>query len=345
MRFFVRLSCLALSLVAVPASAQQAPSGLRLSFSREPGAESCADEQGFRDALAAQMNGTDPFTPNGAKRLAITLRRQGSSFLGESALYDEADTPQGSRHLERRTCARLVEDLATSISLLLQPLTMPGRPSPPGDAPSPPSSPPAVLPVPGPAVPGPPMQAPSVSQPLLRDARLPPEPSVASWTRPRVQVGLGGMAGAGTSPDAALGFAGFVGARWSIWSVSLEFRGDLPRMIEVDGVARAHSSLLLGSVSPCWHRGWFLGCGLVSLGAVHQGEAQPPHGTQDAFYAGLGARAGVEFPLGLGNRLALRLLGDGLVNLTRPAVYGNDQRLWRVFPVAGALGGRLLVTF
>ena len=89
----------------------------------------------------------------------------------------------------------------------------------------------------------------------------------------------------------------------------------------------------------------FLGCGLVSLGAVHQGEAQPPHGTQDAFYAGLGARAGVEFPLGLGNRLALRLLGDGLVNLTRPAVYGNDQRLWRVFPVAGALGGRLLVTF
>jgi hypothetical protein len=231
MRFFVRLSCLALSLVAVPASAQQAPSGLRLSFSREPGAESCADEQGFRDALAAQMNGTDPFTPNGAKRLAITLRRQGSSFLGESALYDEADTPQGSRQLERRTCARLVEDLATSISLLLQPLTMPGTASPSGDAPAPPpSSPPAVLPVPGPAVPGPPMQAPSVSQPVLRGARLPPEPSVASWTRPRVQVGLGGMAGGGTAPDAALGLAGSAAVRWPSASIAFELRTE-PRAV------------------------------------------------------------------------------------------------------------------
>ncbi|AGP35994.1 hypothetical protein [Sorangium cellulosum] len=130
---------------------------------------------------------------------------------------------------------------------------------------------------------------------------------------------MGALISEGFAPAPAVGFSGFVGARWEAFSLSLEGRVDLPVATDPYRGGIYGVSSLGGSVVPCGHVAWFFGCGLVTAGRVRHfgmvnvvGEALQP-------YAGLGLRGGVEVPLSYD--LAARLTGELVANLARPTLH------------------------
>ncbi|MEO7327970.1 MAG: hypothetical protein ABI193_05295, partial [Minicystis sp.] len=64
-----------------------------------PGAESCPTEQTFRDLVAAQRGGLDPFTDRGPRRMVITIARRKGILQGK--LVDVRYPRQTRRRLLR----------------------------------------------------------------------------------------------------------------------------------------------------------------------------------------------------------------------------------------------------
>jgi hypothetical protein len=288
----------------------------RLEYLRGPGAESCPGEEALRDGVAAQMGGADPFTAGGAKRVVVTLARAPRSFDGEFALYDAGGSLVGRRPISASTCAELVQSLATSLSLALRPFLLPSAP---------------VAPLPSPGLqPAPP--------PLV------PPTAPATSTRPLLRIGVGASMGFGLSPAiVSPGFGGFVGVRWPWFSLSLEGRGDLPATTDGPSVAHLQTSLAAGSLAPCFHWRWLLGCGLVTAGALHGAGVNVHPAGQTAPYVAAGLRGGFEAPFS--DHFAGQLFADGLLTAGRPRMLVGPTEEW-VAPVAsGSIGIRLVASF
>jgi hypothetical protein len=310
---------LGLSFLLLPSPAHAAGNPAdeaRLEYLRGPGAESCPGEEALRDGVAAQMGGADPFTAYGSKRVVVTISRAARGFEGEFALYNAAGALVGRRPMSAATCAGLAQDLATSLSLALRPFLLPSAP------PAPPPPPPFVPEQPPPATPSAPPPA----------------------TRPDVRIGVGASMGFGLSPAiVSPGFGGFVGVRWPWLSLSLEGRGDLAATTA--GPSRAHlsTSLAAGSFAPCLHWRWLLGCGLLSVGALHGAGVNVHPDGQTAPYVAAGLRAGVEAPFS--DHFAGQLVADGLLTAVRPRMLVGATEEW-IAPVAsGSIGIRLVASF
>ncbi|WP_437337980.1 hypothetical protein [Sorangium sp. So ce394] len=353
---------MSLVLAAPPALGQVPPGGARLSYTRGPGAEGCPEEQALRDVVAAQLGGTDPFVDGGGgRRVEVVLGRKGRHFLGEIALYDGDGRRLGGQELTSAACGALVEDVGTALAIVLRPVrparepaqseAAPSAPTPPSaprpseaaSAPEPPetASPraapagPPRAPAAAPAPPAPPCRPVAPARPVeRRDAAL---------AGLRLQVGVGALISKGLAPDPAVGFSGFVGARWVAFSLSLEGRVDLPVATDpYQGRTFAVSSLG-GSVVSCGHVAWFFGCGLVTAGRVRRfgmvdvvGEALRP-------YAGLGLRGGVEVPFSYD--LAARLTGELVANLVRPTLHLGGGENLSVAGTSTAGGLHLVASF
>ncbi|WP_437947102.1 hypothetical protein WME98_40780 [Sorangium sp. So ce296] len=344
---------MSLVLAAPPALGQVPPGGARLSYTRGPGAEGCPEEQALRDVVAAQLGGTDPFVDGGGgRRVEVVLGRKGRHFLGEIALYDGDGRRLGGQELTSAACGALVEDVGTALAIVLRPVRPAREPAPSqtavegtapeGTAPSEAAS--APEPSEAASAPGPPEAASSRAAPAgppRAPAAAPAPPALpcrpAAPARPeerrdaalaglRLQVGVGALIGEGFAPAPAVGFSGFVGARWEAFSLSLEGRVDPPVDSEPYRGRIYGVSSLGGSVVPCGHVAWFFGCGLVTAGRVRHfgrvnvaGEALRP-------YVGLGLRGGVEVPFS--SYLAARLTGEFVANLGRPTVHlGGGEHL------------------
>ncbi|WP_437660128.1 hypothetical protein [Sorangium sp. So ce1182] len=317
------LGCsLAVSLVlaAPPALGQAPPGGVRLSYTRGPGAEGCPEEQALRDVVAAQLGGVDPFVEGGGRRVDVVLVRQGRRFLGEIALYDSDGRRLGGQELASAACGALVADVGTALAIVLRPARSAREPAPSPSAPSPEPAPleaassPASeasprAPAPVPAPPCKPCQPAAPARPAAR-----PGPSLA---RPRFQVGLGALIAEGIAPAPAIGFSVSVGARWQAFSLALEGGALLPVAAEPYRGTIFGVSWLGGSVVPCGHAAWFFGCGLVTAGRVRYLGLVNFHGAAGLPHAGLGMRGGVEMPFS--HQLAVQLSGDFFANVSRPA--------------------------
>ncbi|WP_437586687.1 hypothetical protein [Sorangium sp. So ce1000] len=340
---------MSLVLAAPPAFGQVSPGSARLSYTRGLGAEGCPEEQALRDVVAAQLGGTDPFVDGSGRRVDVVLARKGRHFLGEIALFDSVGRRLGGQQLTSAACGALVEDVGTALAILLRPVRSAREPAP---------SPPAPAPAEGASAPSPPETASPGGAPAgppraPAAAPLPPcqpaaparsaerrGPSLA-W--PRLQVGAGVLISGGFAPAPAVGFSGFVGARWQAFSLSLEGRVDLPVATKpYRGIIFGISSLG-GSVVPCAHVAWFFGCGLVTAGRVRRfgmvnvvGEASRP-------YAGLGLRGGVEVPLSYS--LAARLTGEFVANLARPELRLPGGATWSVADTSRAGAFYLIASF
>ncbi len=288
----------------------------RLEYLRGPGAESCPGDEALRDGVAAQMGGADPFTAHGcSKRVVVTISRSPRSFEGEFALYDADGALVGRRPMGASTCAGLVQDLATSLSLALRPFLLPTAPA------APPRSPPFAL------------------------DRPPPVPPTAppSSTRPDIRIGLGASMGFGLSPAiVSPGFGGFVGVRWAWFFLSLEGRGDLPASTNGPSGAHLRTSLAVGTFAPCLHRRWLLGCGLLTVGALHGAGVNVHPDGQTGPYLAAGLRAGVEAPFS--DHFSGQITADGLITALRPRMLVGATEEW-VAPVAsGSIGIRLVAS-
>ncbi|WP_438004446.1 hypothetical protein WME89_37520 [Sorangium sp. So ce321] len=333
---------MSLVLAAPPALGQAPPGGVRLSYTRGPGAEGCPEEQALRDVVAAQLGGTDPFVEGGGRLVDVVLVRQGRRFLGEIALYDSDGRRLGGQELASTACGALVADVGTALAIVLRPARSarepaPGVPPSPEPAPLEAASPPASEPSPrAPApVPAPPCQPGAPARPVAR-----PGPSLA-W--PRFQVGLGALIAEGIAPAPAVGFSGSVGARWEAFSLSLEGGWHLPVAAAPYRGRIFGVSWLGGSVVPCGHAAWFFGCGLVTAGRVRHfgmvnvvGEVMLP-------YAGLGLRGGVEVPFS--THLAGQLAGDVVIHVIPPGLATPGRVLWSTPPISGTGVVRLVASF
>jgi hypothetical protein len=288
----------------------------RLEYLRGPGAESCPGEEALRNGVAAQMGGADPFTAYGSKRVVVTIRRAARGFDGEFALYNAASALVGRRPMSAATCAGLAQDLATSLSLALRPFLLPSAPTAPQlSPPLPPDQPPPIAPT-------------------------APPPA----TRPDFRIGVGASMGFGLSPAiVSPGFGGFVGVRWPWLSLSLEGRGDLAATTA--GPSRAHlsTSLAVGSFAPCLHWRWLLGCGLLTVGALHGAGVNVHPDGQTAPYVAAGLRAGVEAPFS--DHFAGQLVADGVITALRPRMLVGATEEWIAPAASGAIGIRLVASF
>lgn len=177
------LLLLALALIAPSASAQEGAASARLSWSRGPGAESCAPEEAIAAEVVARL-GRDPFasetpslrieaivTHDGAWRALIVVRRTDGTPGGERVLDSAAPT-----------CASLDAAAALAVTLLIDPDALSREPAP---APEPAMEPGRALPTPEPPT---------------------TEPSVAPSPEPHpIGLSIGVLGAIGLAPDPAPG--------------------------------------------------------------------------------------------------------------------------------------------
>ncbi len=292
----------ALASILAVAGEARADASARLVYVRGPGAEQCPGEQAVRAAVAARL-GYDPFFAWAHDALFVDLTRAAGAFHVELKLVDADNLQRGARALTVKgsDCSAVVDAMALTISLTIDPdSVMRGpRPAPP----PPPEPPPPAAPEPPPPPP-PPAPAPAESPP-------PPVAVPIRW-----HAGGGLVASAGAAPSLAAGAVLFGGLDWRLFSIDLEARGDLPATGQgkTSGVA-VQSWLAAGSLVPCLHLGPAYGCAVGSVGwmtATSVGAVAAA--TNGALWTALGPRAGVE--IDLSERLALRIWGEVLFTLT-----------------------------
>ncbi|MGK3986595.1 hypothetical protein WME99_26350 [Sorangium sp. So ce136] len=336
---------MSLVLAAPPALGQAPPGGVRLSYTRGPGAEGCPEEQALRDIVAAQLGGADPFGGGAGRRVEVILVRKGRHFLGEIALYDSDDRRLGSQELASAACGALVEDVGTALAIVLRPARSAKEPAPavppspepaPLEAASPPASEaspraPALVPVP----PCKPCQPAAPARPAAR-----PGPSLA-W--PRFRFGLGALIAGGFASTPAVGLSASIGVRWEAFSLSLEGREHLPAVAEPYRGTTFEASWLGGSLVPCGHMAWLFGCGLATAGRVRysgminvSGEMLMPH-------AGLGLRTGLEVPIS--PSFAAQLSGELVAEVLRPTIHFPGAQRWSTAAISTAGELRLVASF
>lgn len=363
-----------LALVAVllaTSAAEARPRAAKLHVHRDESAHTCPDEDAIRRQVIAKV-GEDPFREPATLRLSTALRHVDGKWRAEIELLG----PSGERKHRTLTstdprCDALAASVVLALAIAIDPLSLarpstvpkarwvpapPERPSPTAEAapqgatgpePSPAEDEPSKAGSTAPVVrlePG--------AEPLLEPAEPPPPPSLAPSpveAEPippipiRPAVGLGPVLGIALGPAPDLGLSGHLRLRRGDLSISAELRAHLPSTAELPW-GRARSTLLLGLLSPCAHRGALSACALVAAGRLDTAAEQITHPSRVTLpLMAVGARATGE--LVLGHRLSLLGHLDVLARLTSVRLLVNDQVGWASPPVAGAAGMALVFHF
>jgi hypothetical protein len=319
----VKRRVLATALLA--SSVASASPSAKLTYVRGAGAEACPDEAALRKAVAARL-GYDPFFPTAPQTIVAEIRAQApSGFHGEVQIVDAAGIVRGKRVLASAStdCAEMVRTLALGISIAIDDLDAIAPPPPP------PEPPPAATSAPeDPAPPPPP--------PVDRD-RAPTPVLPAPTPGPSFVVALGGHGSFGLAPASAVGASVGVGVAWRSLSIALEGAGELPASAPTDGGGRVRSSILVGSLVPCFRARVAFGCAVGSLGSFHGAgiDIASPHASS-ALLALVGARGGAE--LAINDTFGVAPHADLLVPLLRHAIEIDGRTVFTLPPVAAALG-------
>jgi hypothetical protein len=317
-----------LAIAGVARAAVAGPSA-RLVYVRGPGAEQCPGEPAVRAAVAARL-GYDPFFAWARDALFVDLTRAGGAFHVELKLVDADNLQRGARSLTVKgtDCSAVVDAMALTISLTIDPDSLtrgtPPPPPPPPEPPAPPPAPPPPEPAPAP-VPPPPEESPPI----------------------HAHLGAAFVASDGAAPGIAFGALAFGGVRRAALSLDLEGRVDVPASGHGDSGVVVRSWIAAASLVPCVHVGWAYGCGVASAGwqTATAPEVGAPR-TGGAFWAAAGPRLGLE--IGLSPRWALRAWTEVLWTLERNslAVVSYDpSSVYRFGPLSGDLSLGLAFRF
>lgn len=330
------LVAVAAVLGAAPAPAQagpqRAPEPVRLEYDASAGGATCPDASLLRNVVASHLGGRDPFTQDGQRRITVTIRQRGRAFVAVAAMYDAAGASVGDREMAQGNCTSLVETMGEIVATWLAPL-------------------PRLRPhVASPA------KAPELTKPESAHEPTKPEPppeptkpAPAPRPRPRVVVELGPVVSFGALPGpAAFGVAGAVGARWPMFSIALGVQGEPPTTStskDTSPPTDVRAFRVVGTLAPCVHVGWFLGCGVLATGAVFidvKQSAWLPRRT--LAYGGGGVRLGGEIPL-VPHRFALGFTVDVLAPFAPLYATANDVTAWTGASVSATFGARFVASF
>ena len=316
------------TLVSRPRTASAAASA-RLVYVRGPGAEDCPGEDAVRAAVGARL-GYDPFMAWAHDTLFTEITRKETDYRAEIKLVDDENRLRGARdlHVKGGDCAAIIDAMALTVSLTIDPSSMLGR-SASSPAPPPPSPPPPSPPPPSPDA-QPPVTAPA--PPPIAEA--PAVGTTSGGVQLSGHVGAGVMGAFGSAPAATAGGTLFAGLGWRWLSIDIEGRADLPVVgAGASSPVRVQSQLLTASIVPCAHLGIVFACPVASGGRVFATSVGTisPHAEQ-AVWWGLGGRAGVE--LKLATRLSLRAHAEVLGTLTPYLLTLDGAEVVYSFPVA-----------
>ena len=313
---------------------------MELRYARHPGTQHCPDESALRSAVLAHL-GYDPFVARDGRRvIVVTLHRTARGLRAQIDSVGARGKIEGARSLDSPSadCRELVSSVALAVSIAIDPLH--------ASAPAP--APPVSLP-PSPA-PAPVVEA-APERPEHAEEIAPPEPAPKKPERhyPTVPiVSAAFVSGIGTAPAVSFGGAAEVRLRHDTLSLGLGARADAPTSATatLTGAtgARVQSSLVVGSVAPCWHRDPLALCTVADFGAL-SGTAtnvaiSEHHST---FFSAVGARVSFAWPLA--SLLSIGVYAEALVPVTPTTLRIDHVDAWSTPAVAGDLGLQVSVPF
>jgi hypothetical protein len=286
------------------------------------GAEQCPEATALRAEVARRL-GYDPFLPGSDSTIVVTVVREADQLTGRVELVDENGTGRGLRVVSTDPdhCAELVNTLALTISIAIDPASATEPPralaestSPAAEA-SAPNKPSAVSSSPPPPARAQPV-APASATPVRRDRDVRREdPTHLRWTS-----GVGAFGSLLINPGPATGALALVSARAGAGSLTLDVRADLPSHDDEWGF-RSHT--LLSSLGVCVHGGHAFSCIVGSPGVFFASDAK----RDSAFFLLAGARVGGE--VALFEPIGLRVQTDVSVPAVRPNVIARSDKTWK----------------
>ena len=306
--------------------------GLELVYTRGPGTERlCSDEQAFRDAVGVSFDGFDAFEPAQPdeatipmplKRLEISIVRRKTEVTATMEWFGAGRSFLYRRELTQpiTECDRLFRSMVSSAAIAITVAKTPLPDQPPSPAPG---------------------------APAPQRALAPPSPAApADAPRPLFRIGAAPLLAFKITPGLAAGVAVETAVRWPSVSLGLEGRllvSPSEDAAGVEGVA-IDTTLAAMAAVPCFHIGWFFGCGLLELGAIRftGGDGVEPE-TRDPLFAAGGLRAGIEWPFT--ERFAVRGFAEGACVFSRTTLAFNEKVAWTTPLLFGGVGAGLIAAF
>jgi hypothetical protein len=278
---------------------------------------SCPAAPTFQALVAARV-GHDPFGPSGKHRLVVDIVAISRAGFGSVVrLISEDGTVVGRRERAGTSCRKLVEQLAFSVALALDPLLEVERRKAelgPADAglPAPPVTPPLVEPVA--VAPSPPAVV------AVVDAGTPPGSS--GWS---LFLGAGVEGGAAPHPQPLVAVEGRRALGLLSLNSSLRVAFPIPVRHALGRYALTSTAL---SFAPCVHASFFSACATGSVGlVVATGLDVPSPTSATGVLLEVGARIGADFALTEHQALRLALLTT-FAPSTVVVLVGEDEA-WR----------------
>ncbi len=297
------------SMTAIAAGAM--PIRVTITHIRGAGALSCPDESALRRNVVSRL-GYDPFVAAAPLQVLTRLERVGQGYSASLELVREGEAPR-SRTLtsESTDCREIAESLALALTLAVDPQFLVRAP--------------ARIPAPIPASPPPPTKATPVPSAPVEFA-----------------IYAGGLGTVGLSPRPNGGGNVGLGFRYRSFSLYGEGRIDVPASLEL-AAGVVYTSLLLGTVLPCFQWNHIGACGSLSVGAL-QVDGRLAFGRRETSPV---VKVGVRFQYEWMPFQHLGLLIHGEVSgvPTRVTVFADDVSIWSTSPVAGEVGLGIIGVF
>lgn len=294
-----------------------------LAYTVAPEATSCPDRSTFVDAVAARL-GYDPFVTKGERTVSVSLVRRGGAFVGRLGMG-------GTKEIDSKSCAELVDALAMAAALGLDPDAA-FRPEPEKPEPQKPE----------PQEPEPRKPEPRKPEP----ERVPSRPLAAHSPKADLRMWLGPVGSLGDTPSATLGLA--LGGRIAYRGAALELEvaSTLPSGVSIGSGGRgtAEGAVTSGLLAACARLSFVALCATGQLGFLYARslDVDAPRSALSA-YGGLGARVALTHDVT--ERLFVRLALDGTVTVLRSDLRIDGRSLWETSPVVGRLGAYVGVRF
>ncbi len=324
----LQLTLSALLLTASLASAQTAPQRptARLRYARLDDAANACPSLFQTEAAVRTRLGYDPFRDDAKDVIEVFVEKgEPNGLRARMRLKDADGTSKGKRDLlsPSTDCVELSNALTLAISIAVDPQSFLG-PSTPA--------------IPSAESGGPP------PPPIVAASPPPPPPMVeAESSRVKVRGGIGILGLAGTT----FGITGGASVRLTVgtarWSVSLDGRGELPRVLQV-GPGEISVTNAAGLLAPCLHVSFFGACAVAGVGATRIGSTGLD-GSRDQVVLFFQAGGRVQAMFDLTERISLGGALDVLVPVTRPVLRVGGEPLWSAPVVNGNLGVFLSFSF
>ncbi|MDB4944799.1 MAG: hypothetical protein JWP97_4333 [Labilithrix sp.] len=301
----------------------------RLRYELEDPRGVCADEATFRARVASRL-GYDAFRDDASLELRVRIVARGATVTAEITSVAPG-RPAGKRTLEDPRCDALGDAVASAAALVLDPVAAPPPEPEPAPLPAPPVSgaipPPAALP----------------ERPSPNAASASPETTTDPLLLADFTVAFA------RTPAALLGVRVGLGLRRGVHSLTVEGRAETsPADASIGDRDRVEASAFSAALVPCRHFDIVALCG-VALAGVREVKALDvvnPAAQRSAMLV-LGARLGLELPLGSGAplHLALRANAEAGASLLRDTYTTDGIARTTTSPVEATLGAGLLGRF